>query len=235
MSLGAIDFGLIVDGSVIIVENCVRRFAEEQHRLGRVLTKEERLDLAYEASQEVRKATHLRRADHRHRLPADPHAHRDRGEDVPADGAHGRARAGRRHGPVDDVHPGARRAVPDGQGVGEGELPLPARQAPLRAGARGSRWRSGPSSLSSPQWCCVVSGGVASRLGSEFAPKLGGSPRVQPARIPSIGLTTSVAMQKQLERTLKEAFPDEIEHIFARTARPRSRPIRWGPTSRTRT
>src|SRR5262249_35172746 len=57
MSLGAIDFGLIVDGSVIIVENCVRRFAEEQQRLGRVLTKQERLKLSYEASQEVRKAT----------------------------------------------------------------------------------------------------------------------------------------------------------------------------------
>ena len=43
MSLGAIDFGLIVDGSVIIVENCLRRLGHEQHRLGRLLTLEERL------------------------------------------------------------------------------------------------------------------------------------------------------------------------------------------------
>ncbi|HHH27456.1 MAG TPA: CusA/CzcA family heavy metal efflux RND transporter, partial [Polyangiaceae bacterium] len=57
MSLGALDFGLIVDGSVIIVENCVRRFAEEQHRLGRLLTQKERMALAYDASREVRKAT----------------------------------------------------------------------------------------------------------------------------------------------------------------------------------
>src|SRR3546814_4948875 len=35
MSLGALDFGLIVDGAVIIVENCLRRFGEAQHRLGR--------------------------------------------------------------------------------------------------------------------------------------------------------------------------------------------------------
>ena len=35
MSLGALDFGLIVDGAVIIVENCIRRLASEQHRLGR--------------------------------------------------------------------------------------------------------------------------------------------------------------------------------------------------------
>jgi cobalt-zinc-cadmium resistance protein CzcA len=34
MSLGAIDFGLIVDGAVIIVENCLRRLAEEQHHKG---------------------------------------------------------------------------------------------------------------------------------------------------------------------------------------------------------
>ena len=34
MSLGALDFGLIVDGAVIIVENCLRRFGEEQARLG---------------------------------------------------------------------------------------------------------------------------------------------------------------------------------------------------------
>ena len=39
MSLGALDFGLIVDGAVIIVENCLRRFGEAQHRLGRLLTR----------------------------------------------------------------------------------------------------------------------------------------------------------------------------------------------------
>src|SRR3546814_3756579 len=37
MSLGALDFGLIVDGAVIIVENCLRRLGEAQHRLGRLL------------------------------------------------------------------------------------------------------------------------------------------------------------------------------------------------------
>ena len=53
MSLGALDFGLIVDGAVIIVENCLRRFGEEQHRLGRLLTGEERSELAAQASAEV--------------------------------------------------------------------------------------------------------------------------------------------------------------------------------------
>lgn len=53
MSLGALDFGLIVDGAVIIVENCIRRFGEAQHRLGRLLTRPERFDLAGEATVEV--------------------------------------------------------------------------------------------------------------------------------------------------------------------------------------
>ncbi len=57
MSLGALDFGLIVDGAVILVENCVTRLSQAQRSLGRLLTKEERLNLIYEAASEVRQAT----------------------------------------------------------------------------------------------------------------------------------------------------------------------------------
>lgn len=57
MSLGALDFGIIVDGAVIIVENCIRRLSEEQHRLGRLLTRPERFDVVFDASKEVRQAT----------------------------------------------------------------------------------------------------------------------------------------------------------------------------------
>ncbi|MGV8922990.1 MAG: efflux RND transporter permease subunit [Thermomonas sp.] len=53
MSLGALDFGLIVDGAVIIIENCLRRFGEMQHRLGRVMTEEERTDATASATAEV--------------------------------------------------------------------------------------------------------------------------------------------------------------------------------------
>jgi cobalt-zinc-cadmium resistance protein CzcA len=53
MSLGALDFGLIVDGAVIIIENCLRRFGMAQHELGRLLTKEERFALAAKATGEV--------------------------------------------------------------------------------------------------------------------------------------------------------------------------------------
>ncbi|MBU2879186.1 efflux RND transporter permease subunit [Aliiglaciecola lipolytica] len=53
MSLGALDFGLIVDGAVIIVENCIRRLAESQKRTGGVLPLKERLELVFQATNEV--------------------------------------------------------------------------------------------------------------------------------------------------------------------------------------
>ncbi len=53
MSLGALDFGLIVDGAVIIAENCLRRLAERQHALGRVLALQERLDTVTKAAKEM--------------------------------------------------------------------------------------------------------------------------------------------------------------------------------------
>lgn len=53
MSLGALDFGLIVDGAVIIVENCLRRLGEAQRRAGAVLPLRERLELVRNATTEV--------------------------------------------------------------------------------------------------------------------------------------------------------------------------------------
>ena len=53
MSLGALDFGIIVDGAVIIVENCARCLATEQRRLGRLLNRDERLTTVLRASKEV--------------------------------------------------------------------------------------------------------------------------------------------------------------------------------------
>src|ERR1700738_2025758 len=53
MSLGAIDFGIIIDGAVIIVENCLRLLAAEQRRLGRVLDRQERFETILAGSREV--------------------------------------------------------------------------------------------------------------------------------------------------------------------------------------
>ena len=53
MSLGAVDFGLIVDGAVVVVENVVRQLGSRQHQLGRHLTTEERLHAILAASKQV--------------------------------------------------------------------------------------------------------------------------------------------------------------------------------------
>lgn len=53
MSLGAIDFGLIVDGAVIITENCLRRLTQKQHEIGRDLDFEERVQEVMIASKEM--------------------------------------------------------------------------------------------------------------------------------------------------------------------------------------
>ncbi|HOQ44993.1 MAG TPA: CusA/CzcA family heavy metal efflux RND transporter [Bryobacteraceae bacterium] len=57
MSLGAIDFGLIVDAAVIIIENCVRRLAARRRELGRMLSRGERIETIRAATLEVRRAS----------------------------------------------------------------------------------------------------------------------------------------------------------------------------------
>ena len=55
MSLGALDFGIIIDGAVVIVENCVRRLAHAQAGAGRALTRDERFDEVFAAAREARR------------------------------------------------------------------------------------------------------------------------------------------------------------------------------------
>ncbi len=57
MSLGALDFGLIIDGAVIIVENTLRRLAERQHLVGRTLDLKERLEEVVGSSREMLRPT----------------------------------------------------------------------------------------------------------------------------------------------------------------------------------
>src|SRR5215218_3828017 len=53
MSLGAIDFGLLIDGAIVIVENVVRQLGQKQHQLGRALTSDERTRVVLSASKQV--------------------------------------------------------------------------------------------------------------------------------------------------------------------------------------
>ncbi len=56
MSLGALDFGIIVDGSIVMAENCLRHLAHQQRALGRPLDLKERMNSIWEASREARQA-----------------------------------------------------------------------------------------------------------------------------------------------------------------------------------
>ncbi len=217
MSLGAIDFGLIVDGSVIIVENCIRRFAEEQHRLGRVLTRQERIELAYEASKEVRKATLF-------------------GELIISivylpiltlTGIEGKM-----------FKPMAVTVVLALAGATILSMTLIPALVAIMLGGKISEKENFLFRIAKHAYdrvlifalanraivlvCAALflgfSSAVAYTLGNEFAPKLSeGALAVQPARIPSVGINTSVEMQASLERVIREKFPDEIGEIFART------------------
>ncbi len=53
LSLGALDFGIIVDGAVIITENCIRGLGKEQQRLGKLLAPAERLKVVFQSTKEV--------------------------------------------------------------------------------------------------------------------------------------------------------------------------------------
>lgn len=55
MSLGALDFGIIVDGAVVIVENAIRRLAHAQQHHGRILTRSERMHEVFAAAKEARR------------------------------------------------------------------------------------------------------------------------------------------------------------------------------------
>ena len=140
MSLGAIDFGLIVDGALIIIENAVRHIAEQNHELGRALTREERDEVVlprqrWRSGRPPRSA----RSIIARRLPADPRAHRHRGKDVQADGAHGDLRAGRRASCSRSPScPALASLVPAAEDEGEGELHR--RAARARSTSPRSRW-----------------------------------------------------------------------------------------------
>ncbi len=88
LSLGAIDFGMIVDSSVVMIENCVRHLAERRGHGPQPPGDHPR------RGRRSSQADDVRRTDHHDRLPADPDAGRDRGQTVSADGADGDLRPG---------------------------------------------------------------------------------------------------------------------------------------------
>ena len=214
MSLGALDFGLIVDGAVIIIENCLRRFGEMQHSLGRKMTDEERFDVTASATAEVIRPSlfglGIIGAVY---LPI-----------FALSGIEGKlfhpmaitvvlALTGAMILSLTFV-PAAIAVFLNGK-VEEKENRLVAwvrrRYEPILAWALRRRMAvmAGAAAL------VVLSGLLATRLGSEFIPNLDeGDIVIQPIRIPGTSLTQAIGMQESLERTLA-GFP-EVKQVFSK-------------------
>ncbi len=115
MSLGAIDFGLIVDSSVIMVENCMHRLAHRPDGKSRAAGHSRRGHRSPQADD-------VWRIDHRDRLRADPDAAGNRGQAVSADGVDRPVRVVRIAGAFDDADAGSGLAGAAQKGVGQGSL-----------------------------------------------------------------------------------------------------------------
>ncbi|MEN7530526.1 CusA/CzcA family heavy metal efflux RND transporter [Cupriavidus sp. DL-D2] len=216
MSLGALDFGIIVDGAVVIVENCVRRLAHAQGVQGRPLTRSERFEEVFAAAREARRPLlYGQLIIMIVYLPI-----------FALTGVEGKmfhpmaftvvlALLGAMILSVTFVP--AAVALFIGNRVAEKKNRLmlwaKARYAPLLERSLANA----PVVLTLAGVSVVFCLAIATRLGSEFIPNLNeGDMAIQALRIPATSLTQSVEMQKTIETTLKAKFP-EIERIFART------------------
>ena len=216
LSLGALDFGIIIDGAVVIVENCVRRLAHAQAHHGRPLTRSERFHEVFAASKEARRPLLFGQVIIMVvYLPI-----------FALTGVEGKmfnpmaltvviALMGAMILSVTFIP--AAVALFIGKRVSEKENFL--MRGAKRFYAPVLEWVMQRKSLVLGGVLAVLllSGVLATRLGSEFVPSLNeGDIAIQALRIPGTSLTQSLEMQKQIETALKRQFP-EIERVFART------------------
>jgi cobalt-zinc-cadmium resistance protein CzcA len=216
MSLGALDFGIIIDGAVVIVENCVRRLAHAQEHHKRSLTRAERFHEVFAAAKEARRPLLF-------------------GQLIimivyipifALTGVEGKM-----------FHPMAFTVVaalvgamilsmtfiPAAVALFIGERVSEKENRLMNMASRAYKpmlalvMRSKAIVLTLAAVLVILSGALATRLGSEFVPSLNeGDFAIQALRIPGTSLTQSLALQRQLESGLKAKFP-EIERVFART------------------
>ncbi|MGI8671830.1 MAG: efflux RND transporter permease subunit [Luteitalea sp.] len=214
LSLGALDFGIIVDGAVIIVENCMRRLAERQHEVGRLLTRAERFETVFEGSKEVRRATMF-------------------GEIIimivylpilTLSGIEGKmfypmaftVLAALFAAMVLSVTfvPAAVALLVTGR-VSEKKSPVVRWAERAYRPSLAAAMRNRAATVTIAGVLMLVTGAMAMRLGSEFLPSLDeGDLLVHALRIPGTSLTTAIEMQHTLERKFK-TYP-EVDYVFSK-------------------
>ena len=216
MSLGALDFGIIIDGAVVIVENCVRCLAHAQARQKCPLSRSQRLHEVFTASTEARRALLFGQliimAVY---LPI-----------FALTGVEGKlfhpmaitvviALAGAMILSVTFIP--AAVAIFIGDKVTEQENILMQTAKRFYAPALNKAMLNKSVVLTFAGVAIALSGLLATRMGSEFVPNLNeGDFSIGVARTPGTSLSQSVAMQQQIEADLKRQFP-EIERVFSRT------------------
>ncbi|KMY01331.1 cation transporter [Pseudomonas syringae KCTC 12500] len=216
MSLGALDFGIIVDGAVVIVENAIRRLAHAQQKHGRMLTRSERFHEVFAAAREARRPLIFGQLIIMVvYLPI-----------FALTGVEGKmfhpmaftvviALLGAMILSVTFVPAAIAMFVTGKVKEEEGLVMRTAHQryAPILSWVLGHRSIAFGMALV----LIVLSGFTASRMGSEFIPSLSeGDFALQALRVPGTSLTQSVDMQQRLEKAIIEKVP-EVQRVFART------------------
>jgi len=216
MSLGALDFGIIIDGAVVIVENCVRRLAHAQNRLQRELTLNERFDEVFAAAKEARRPLMFGQLIIMVvYLPIFALTGVEGKMFHPMAFAVVTALLGAMLLSITFVP--AAVALFIGQRVAEKENRLMLMAKNIYATLLNKVMRNRSLVLVSALGVMLAAGILVTRMGSEFIPSLNeGDIAMQALRIPGTSLTQSLDMQKKLEAGLKEKFP-EIDRVFART------------------
>lgn len=214
MSLGALDFGIIIDGAVVIVENCVRRLAHAQGLAGRPLTRNERFHEVFEASKEARRPLLFGQLIIMVvYLPI-----------FALTGVEGKmfhpmaftvvaALLGAMILSVTFIPAAVALFIGNKVSEKENRLMVWAKSGykPMLSWAMVNK----PLVLSIAAVSILLSGLIASRMGSEFIPSLNeGDVALHALRIPGTSLTQAVGMQTELERVVK-SFP-EVDKIFAK-------------------
>ena len=210
MSLGALDFGLIVDGAVIIVENCMRRLGMASAGDGSGGAVADRL----RRPPGSHPAGAVRCVHHHRCLSADLLPFRGGRENVPSHGDYRGDGTARRHGAVGDLRPGAVALLFRGA-VGESANPV---VDGLKRGYRPLllltlRFRYAV--LVVALLLVAMSLWQASRLGTEFIPNLDeGDITMHALRIPGTSLGQAIEMQTGLEEIVAEL--PQVERVFSR-------------------
>ncbi|ULN83315.1 CusA/CzcA family heavy metal efflux RND transporter [Pseudomonas sp. Y5-11] len=216
MSLGALDFGIIVDGAVVIVENTLRRLAHAQQHHGRLLSRAERFKEVFAAAKEARRPLIFGQLIIMVvYLPI-----------FALSGVEGKmfhpmaltvviALLGAMLLSVTFVPAAIALFVTGKVKEEEGAVMRGARRvyAPALAWVMAHRTVAVGAALG----VIVLSGVLTSRMGSEFVPSLSeGDFALQALRVPGTSLTQSVDMQQRLETLILAKVP-EVERVFART------------------